>query len=198
MAVNHEPIVKRCRALGIDPAVLGYEKKSNRNPGADKRKKTSDYGLQLKEKQKLKFIYGVLETQFANYYDMAAKQEGMTGENLLRLLERRLDNVIFRMGMAKTRKEARQLVRHNHFLVNGKKVNIPSILVRVGDTVTVAETSKDSEKFKALAEIMNSRISPKWLEVDKQNATAKVVALPQRDDIEYPVEEQLVVELYSK
>ncbi len=198
MAVNHEPIVKRCRALGIDPAVLGYEKKSNRNPGADKRKKTSDYGLQLKEKQKLKFIYGVLETQFANYYDMAAKQEGMTGENLLRLLERRLDNVIFRMGMAKTRKEARQLVRHNHFLVNGKKANIPSILVRVGDTITVAETSKDSEKFKALAEIMNSRISPKWLEVDKQNATAKVVALPQRDDIEYPVEEQLVVELYSK
>jgi small subunit ribosomal protein S4 len=198
MAVNHEPIVKRCRALGIDPAVLGYEKKSNRNPGADKRKKTSDYGLQLKEKQKLKFIYGVLETQFANYYDIAAKQEGMTGENLLRLLERRLDNVIFRMGMAKTRKEARQLVRHNHFLVNGKKANIPSILVRVGDTVTVAETSKDSEKFKALAEIMNSRISPKWLEVDKQNATAKVVALPQRDDIEYPVEEQLVVELYSK
>ena len=198
MAVNHEPIVKRCRALGIDPAVLGYEKKSNRNPGADKRKKTSDYGLQLKEKQKLKFIYGVLETQFANYYDMAAKQEGMTGENLLRLLERRLDNVIFRMGMAKTRKEARQLVRHNHFLVNGKKANIPSILVRVGDTVTVAETSKESEKFKALAEIMNSRISPKWLEVDKQNATAKVVALPQRDDIEYPVEEQLVVELYSK
>jgi small subunit ribosomal protein S4 len=198
MAVNHEPIVKRCRALGIDPAVLGYEKKSNRNPGADKRKKTSDYGLQLKEKQKLKFIYGVLETQFANYYDIAAKQEGMTGENLLRLLERRLDNVIFRMGMAKTRKEARQLVRHNHFLVNGKKANIPSILVRVGDTITVAETSKDSEKFKALAEIMNSRISPKWLEVDKQNATAKVVALPQRDDIEYPVEEQLVVELYSK
>ncbi len=198
MAVNHEPIVKRCRALGIDPAVLGYEKKSNRNPGADKRKKTSDYGLQLKEKQKLKFIYGVLETQFANYYDIAAKQEGMTGENLLRLLERRLDNVIFRMGMAKTRKEARQLVRHNHFLVNGKKANIPSILVRVGDTVTVAETSKESEKFKALAEIMNSRISPKWLEVDKQNATAKVVALPQRDDIEYPVEEQLVVELYSK
>ena len=198
MAVNHEPIVKRCRALGIDPAVLGYEKKSNRNPGADKRKKTSDYGLQLKEKQKLKFIYGVLETQFANFYDMAAKQEGMTGENLLRLLERRLDNVIFRMGMAKTRKEARQLVRHNHFLVNGKKANIPSILVRVGDTITVAETSKDSEKFKALAEIMNSRISPKWLEVDKQNATAKVVALPQRDDIEYPVEEQLVVELYSK
>ena len=198
MAVYHEPIVKRCRALGIDPAVLGYEKKSNRNPGADKRKKTSDYGLQLKEKQKLKFIYGVLETQFANYYDIAAKQEGMTGENLLRLLERRLDNVIFRMGMAKTRKEARQLVRHNHFRLNGKKANIPSILVRVGDTITVAETSKDSEKFKALAEIMNSRISPKWLEVDKQNATAKVVALPQRDDIEYPVEEQLVVELYSK
>ena len=177
MAVNHEPIVKRCRALGIDPAVLGYEKKSNRNPGADKRKKTSDYGLQLKEKQKLKFIYGVLETQFANYYEMAAKQEGMTGENLLRLLERRLDNVIFRMGMAKTRKEARQLVRHNHFLVNGKKANIPSILVRVGDTVTVAETSKDSEKFKALAEIMNSRISPKWLEVDKANfAAAKAEA----------------------
>ena len=198
MALNKEPILKRCRYLGISPMVMGISKESNRNPGGNNKKKVSEYGMQLKEKQKLKFIYGVLETQFANYYDIAAKQEGMTGENLLRLLERRLDNVIFRMGMAKTRKEARQLVRHNHFLVNGKKANIPSILVRVGDTITVAETSKDSEKFKALAEIMNSRISPKWLEVDKQNATAKVVALPQRDDIEYPVEEQLVVELYSK
>ena len=198
MALNKEPILKRCRYLGISPMVMGISKESNRNPGGNNKKKVSEYGMQLKEKQKLKFIYGVLETQFANYYDMAAKQEGMTGENLLRLLERRLDNVIFRMGMAKTRKEARQLVRHNHFLVNGKKANIPSILVRVGDAITVAETSKDSEKFKALAEIMNSRISPKWLEVDAANASAKVVALPQRDDIEYPVEEQLVVELYSK
>jgi small subunit ribosomal protein S4 len=198
MAVNHEPIVKRCRALGIDPAVLGYEKKSNRNPGADKRKKTSDYGLQLKEKQKLKFIYGVLETQFANYYDIAAKQEGMTGENLLRLLERRLDNVIFRMGMAKTRKEARQLVRHNHFLVNGKKANIPSMLINLGDEIAVVDNSKSLPKFKSLAENIDSKTAPAWLEVDKEKLSAKVVALPAREDVDFEIQEHLIVELYSK
>ena len=198
MAVNHDPIVKRCRALDISPAALGYDKKSIRNPGADKRKKLSEYGSQLKEKQKLKFVYGVLENQFANYYEMAAKQEGITGENLIRILESRLDNVVYRMGMAKTRKEARQLVRHNHFRLNGKKANIPSILVKVGDVITVKDTSKSSEKFKSLAELCQTRLAPKWLEVDKENATAKVVAVMQREELDFPVEEQLVVELYSK
>ena len=198
MAVNHDPIVKRCRALDISPAALGYDKKSTRNPGADKRKKLSEYGSQLKEKQKLKFVYGVLENQFANYYEMANKQEGITGENLIRILESRLDNVVYRMGMAKTRKEARQLVRHNHFRLNGKKANIPSILIKVGDVISVKDTSKSSEKFKSLADLCQTRIAPKWLEVDKENMTAKVVAVMQRDELDFPVEEQLVVELYSK
>ena len=198
MAVNRDPILKKCRALDLSPAVLGYDKKSIRNPGADKRKKLSEYGCQLREKQKLKFVYGVLENQFANYYEMANKMEGITGENLIRILESRLDNVVYRMGMAKTRKEARQLVRHNHFRLNGKKANIPSILVKVGDVVSVKDTSKSSEKFKSLAELCQTRIAPKWLEVDKENATAKVVAVMQRDELDFPVEEQLVVELYSK
>ncbi len=198
MAVNHDPIVKRCRALDISPAALGYDKKSTRNPGADKRRKLSEYGLQLREKQKLRFVYGVLENQFAHYYEMATKKDGITGENLLAILESRLDNVVYRMGMAKTRKEARQLVRHNHFRLNGKKANIPSILVKVGDVITVNETSRSSEKFKSLVELMQTRIVPKWLEVDKENAVAKVVAGFQREDLDFPVEEQLVVELYSK
>ncbi|MBO5220117.1 MAG: 30S ribosomal protein S4 [Clostridia bacterium] len=198
MAVNHDPIVKKCRALDISPAALGYDKKSTRNPGADKRKKLSEYGMQLREKQKLKFVYGVLENQFAHYYEMATKMEGITGVNLLKLLECRLDNVVYRMGMAKTRKEARQLVRHNHFRLNGKKANIPSILVKVGDVITVNETSRSSEKFKSLVELMQTRIVPKWLEVDKENAVAKVVAQFEREDLDFPVEEQLVVELYSK
>ena len=198
MAVNHDPIVKKCRALDISPAALGYDKKSTRNPGADKRKKLSEYGMQLREKQKLKFVYGVLENQFAHYYEMATKMEGITGVNLLKLLECRLDNVVYRMGMAKTRKEARQLVRHNHFRLNGKKANIPSILVKVGDVITVNETSRSSEKFKSLVELMQTRIVPKWLEVDKENAVAKVVAHFEREDLDFPVEEQLVVELYSK
>ena len=198
MAVNHDPIVKRCRALDISPAALGYDKKSTRNPGADKRKKLSEYGCQLREKQKLKFVYGVLEKQFSNYYKKAERMEGMAGENLITLLESRLDNVVYRMGMAKTRKEARQLVRHNHFRLNGKKANIPSILVKVGDVITVKDTSKSSEKFKSLAELCQTRIAPKWLEVDKENATAKVIAVMQREELDFPVEEQLVVELYSK
>ena len=198
MAVNHDPIVKKCRALDISPAALGYDKKSTRNPGADKRKKLSEYGMQLREKQKLKFVYGVLENQFAHYYELATKMEGITGVNLLKLLECRLDNVVYRMGMAKTRKEARQLVRHNHFRLNGKKANIPSILVKVGDVITVNETSRSSEKFKSLVELMQTRIVPKWLEVDKENAVAKVVAQFEREDLDFPVEEQLVVELYSK
>ena len=199
MAVNHDPIIKKCRALGISPAVLGYDnKKSNRNPGATKRKKLSEYGMQLREKQKLKFIYGVLERQFRTYYKKATKMEGITGENLLVILERRFDNVVFRMGMAKTRKEARQLVVHGHFEVNGKKANIPSMILKAGDVITVKETSRKSEKIKSLVENMESLTAPAWLELDKTNVAAKVVAMPKREDIDYEVEEQLVVELYSK
>ena len=198
MAVNHDPIVKRCRALDISPAALGYDKKSTRNPGADKRKKLSEYGCQLREKQKLKFVYGVLENQFANYYEMANKMEGITGENLIRILESRLDNVVYRMGMAKTRKEARQLVRHNHFRLNGKKANIPSILVRSGDVIAVADSFKKSAKCKELVEALETKTSPKWIEVDKTNLVAKVVALPEREDVDFDFEEQLIVELYSK
>ncbi len=198
MAVNHDPIVKKCRALDISPAALGYDKKSTRNPGADKRKKLSEYGMQLREKQKLKFVYGVLENQFENYYVMATKMEGITGENLIAILESRLDNVVYRMGIAKTRKQARQMVRHNHFRLNGKKANIPSILIKVGDVITVNETSKSTDAFKSFVEAMQTKIVPKWLEVDKENAVAKVVGKFQREDLDFPVEEQLVVELYSK
>ena len=198
MAVNRDPILKRCRALGISPAVLGYDKESNRNPGGDTRKKLSKYGMQLKEKQKLKFIYGVLERQFYNYYELAAKKSGMTGENLLVILESRLDNVVWRMGMASTRREARQLVTHGHFTINGKKANIPSIIIKQGDVVALAESSRDSEKVKALLELMETKVAPKWLEVDKAKASAKAIALPSREDVDFPFEEHLIVELYSK
>ena len=198
MAVNHDPILKKCRALGISPAVLGYDKSSNRNPGADKRRKVSKYGTQLKEKQKVKFIYGVLENQFRHYYEMAAKKEGITGENLLQILECRLDNVIWRMGMASTRREARQLVTHSHFTVNGKKANIPSMMVKVGDVVAVKENFRDSVQCKNLAEALQTKNTAKWLDVDKNGLVAKVVAMPARDDIDFEVDEQLIVELYSK
>ena len=198
MAVNHDPILKKCRALGISPAVLGYDKSSNRNPGADKRKKVSKYGTQLKEKQKVKFIYGVLENQFRHYYEMAAKKEGITGENLLQILESRIDNVVWRMGLANTRREARQLVTHAHFTVNGQKVDIPSYLVKPGDVVALKESSRSSEKFKALAEALDTKIVPKWLDLDKAALSAKVVAHSTREDIDYEVEEQQIVELYSK
>ena len=198
MAVNHDPILKKCRALGISPAVLGYDKSSNRNPGADKRKKVSKYGTQLKEKQKVKFIYGVLENQFRHYYEMAAKKEGISGENLLQILESRLDNVVWRMGLANTRREARQLVTHAHFTVNGQKVDIPSYLVKPGDVVALKESSRSSEKFKALAEALDTKIVPKWLDLDKAALSAKVVAHSTREDIDYEVEEQQIVELYSK
>ena len=161
-------------------------------------KKTREYGTQLREKQKTKRYYGVLEKQFRNYFKEADRKEGMTGENLLKILECRLDNVVYRMGMAESRKEARQLVLHAHFLINGKKVNIPSLLVRVGDVITVNATSKNSPKFKELIEGIDTKISPKWLEVDRENLTAKVIALPSREDIDFPFEEQLIVELYSK
>ena len=198
MAKNSQPIAKRCRALGISPAVMGYSKKtSNRNPGGKMRRKQSEYGVQLTEKQKVKFIYGVLEKQFRMYYEKAEKMEGKTGENLLSLVERRLDNVVYRLGLAATRREARQLTNHAHFTVNGKKVNIPSYIVKVGDVIAVSDKSKDTNRFKALVEGEATALTPKWLEkTDK--LSGKVIALPQRDDIDYPVEEHLIVELYSK
>ena len=198
MAVNHDPILKRCRTLGISPAVLGYNKSSNRNPGSERGKKLSKYGTQLREKQKAKFIYGVLERQFYHYYELAAKKEGVTGENLLQILECRLDNVIWRMGMASTRREARQLVTHSHFTVNGKKANIPSMMVKVGDVIAVKENFRDSVQCKNLAEALQTKNVAKWLDVDKNNLVAKVVALPARDDIDFEIDEQLIVELYSK
>ena len=198
MAVNHDPILKRCRALGISPAVLGYDKSSNRNPGSERGRKLSKYGTQLKEKQKLKFIYGVLERQFYHYYELAAKKEGVTGENLLQILECRLDNVVWRMGMASTRREARQLVTHSHFTVNGKKANIPSMMVKLGDVVAVKENFRDSVQCKNLAEALQAKNTAKWLDVDKNGLAAKVVAMPARDDIDFEVDEQLIVELYSK
>ena len=198
MAKNMQPIAKRCRALGISPAVMGYAKKtSRRNPGGKMRRKQGEYGMQLTEKQKVKFIYGILEKQFRMYYEKAEKMEGKTGENLLSLVERRLDNVVFRLGLASTRREARELVNHGHYTVNGKKVNIPSYLVKVGDVIAVSDKSKDSNRFKALAEADAVTLIPKWLEKDEK-LSGKVVALPQRDDIDYPVEEHLIVELYSK
>ena len=199
MAVRHDPIAKQCRDFDLSPAVLGYDKKTtNRHPGANTRKKYSEYGMQLKEKQKLKFIYGVQETQFEHYYEIAEKQAGITGENLIKLLERRLDNVVFRMGMAKTRREARQLVRHAHFKVNGKKVDIPSLLLKAGDEITVKESSRSTPKFKELAEMAETRLSPSWLEVDRENWKATLKSLPIREELDYEVNEQLIVELYSK
>lgn len=197
MARNMQPILKRCRTLGIEPAVMGIHKSSNKNPNKS-RKKQSEYGLQLNEKQKVKFIYGVLEKQFRKYYVMATKKHGITGEELLSILETRLDNVIFRMGLANTRREARQIVNHGHILVNGKKVDIPSYLIKAGDVVAVKEKSKNSQHMKDIAEANASRAVPKWLDMDKNALQAKVVTLPTREDIDYEVEEHLIVELYSK
>ena len=198
MARNMQPIAKRCKALGISPAVMGYAKKeTNRNPGGQMRKKKSEYGIQLNEKQKVKFIYGILEKQFRDYYEAAAAAPGKTGDNLLINVERRLDNVVYRMGFAMTRRQARQLVNHAHFTVNGKKVNIPSYLVKVGDVVELKEGSRSLDKLKGSLEANASRVVPKWLEMDKNNV-AKVVAEPAREDIDLPIEEHLIVELYSK
>ena len=200
MAKNRQPIAKRCKALGISPAVMGYSKKTTiRNPGNGMRRKQSEYATQLKEKQKLKFIYGVLEHQFASYFDMAERQTGMTGENLLRLLERRLDNVVFRLGFASTRRDARQLVNHGHFTVNGKKVNVPSYLVKAGDVIEVAESSRSTEVFKRLmGQDAPVFVVPTWMERDKNSLKGTVVRLPAREEIDVPVEEHLIVELYSK
>ena len=200
MAKNMQPIAKRCRALGISPAVMGYAgKSSNKNPGGTMRKKKSEYSMQLTEKQKVKFIYGILEKQFRAYYEKAEKAEGKTGEELLALIERRLDNVVFRLGLASTRREARQLVSHAHFTVNGKKVNIPSYLIKVGDVIEVKESSRSTTRFKAIADGQTAAVAaPKWLQKDANLLGGKVIAAPQRDDIDFPVEEHLIVELYSK
>ncbi|MBQ1391522.1 MAG: 30S ribosomal protein S4 [Firmicutes bacterium] len=202
MARNIQPIVKRCRALGISPATMGYtgvsKRDSIRDPGAQKRRKKSEYALQLNEKQKVKFVYGVLEKQFHSYYEKATRMPGKTGENLLKILESRLDNVVFNLGFAMTRPEARQLVRHGHFTVNGKKVNIPSYLCRAGDVIAVKEGSRSSEKFKAIMEANAANPIPKWLDVDRNTQTGRIINLPEREDIDLPVEEHLIVELYSK
>ena len=199
MANNKEPIAKKCRSLDISPAVMGYgNKKSTRNPGGNKRKKVSEYGTQLKEKQKVKFVYGILEKQFRMYYEKAARAEGNTGEVLLSLIERRLDNVIYRLGFAATRREARQLVNHGHYTVNGKRVNIPSYLVKTGDVIAVSEKSCSNNRFKKLKEDDAFVAAPKWLDRDKNTLTGKVLALPARDDIDFEIAEHLIVELYSK
>ena len=197
MAVDRVPVLKRCRSLGMDPIYLGIDKKSTRQLKRANRK-VSEYGLQLREKQKAKFIYGVLEKPFVNYYKKADRMEGQTGENLMILLELRLDNVLFRMGMARTRKEARQIVDHKHVLVNGKQVNIPSYLVKEGDEISIAENSRSSEKIKAVLESTSARPVPVWLGLNRDNLTAKVSRLPNREDIDLDVEEHLIVELYSK
>ena len=198
MAVNRDPILKRCRYLGISPAVVGIDKSSKRNPNANTRRKVSEYGLQLKEKQKLKFIYGVLEKPFRHYFDIASKMEGQAGNNLITVLESRLDNVVFRMGMALTRREARQLATHGHFLVNGKKVDIPSYRLKTGDVITLKDSSKSSSKFKAVVEQTAGRTTPLWLEVNKEQLSAKIVRMPAIEDIDYEVAPHLIVELYSK
>lgn len=197
MAVNRVPVLKRCRALGLEPSYLGYDKKSNRT-SARAGKKVSEYGLQLREKQKAKFIYGVLEKPFRNYYDKAERLNGQTGENLMILLERRLDNVIFRLGFARTRKEARQIVDHKHVLVNGKCVNIPSYLVKAGDSIEIKEKCKGSERYKGILEVTGGRLVPEWIDVNQEALSGTVKELPRREAIDVPVNEMLIVELYSK
>ena len=197
MAVNRVPVLKRCRSLGMDPVSLGIDKKSNRQLKRSNRK-MSEYGLQLREKQKAKFIYGVLEKPFRNYFEKAQRMNGMTGDNLMILLESRLDNVVFRMGFARTRREARQIVDHKHVLVNGKQVNIPSYLIKAGDTVEIKEAKKSSPRYKEIVEVTGGRMVPDWLEVDQENLKGTVKELPAREAIDVPVDEMLIVELYSK
>lgn len=197
MAVDRVPILKRCRALGIEPTVLGYDKKSKRNPNRSTRK-PSEYALQLKEKQKAKFIYGVLEKPFRNYYKKADRMKGMTGDNLMTMLESRLDNVIFRLAFARTRREARQIVDHKNVSVNGKTVNIPSYLVKAGDVIEIREKCKESARFKEIVEVNSGRLVPNWLEADLEALKGTVKSLPTREEIDVPVNEMLIVELYSK
>ena len=197
MAVDRVPVLKRCRSLDLDPVYLGIDKKSNRKTQRAGRK-LSEYGTQLREKQKAKFIYGVLEKPFRNYYAKAERMEGQTGENLMRMLESRLDNVVFRLGWARTRKEARQIVDHKHVLVNGKQVNIPSYLVKAGDVIEIKEKYKGSQRYKDVMEVTGGRLVPEWLESDKENLRGTVKELPRREVIDVPVNEMLIVELYSK
>ena len=197
MAVDRVPVLKRCRSLDLDPIYLGIDKKSNRE-SKRANKKISEYGLQLREKQKARFIYGVLEKPFRNYYTKAERMNGMTGENLMILLERRLDNVVFRMGFGRTRRETRQMVDHKHILVNGKCVNIPSYLVKAGDVIEVKEKAKSSQRYKDALEVTAGRLVPAWLDVDQENLRGTVKEMPSRDEIDVPVNEMLIVELYSK
>lgn len=198
MAVNKQPIAKKCRSFDISPAVMGYgNKKSTRNPGGTRRKKVSEYGAQLKEKQKVKFVYGVLEKQFHHYYLKAANMKGVTGDNMLRLLELRLDNVVYRLGLAKTRRMARQVVVHGHIRVNGQKVDIPSYQVKMDDVITLRKRSEEMEIFKSLRE-GTAIVTPKWLTFDAPNLTGKVVAMPAREDIDLQLEESMIVEYYSR
>ena len=197
MAVDKVPVLKRCRSLGMDPIYLGVDKKSNRELKRANRK-MSEYGLQLREKQKAKFIYGVLEKPFRNYYTKAERMNGMTGENLMILLERRLDNVVFRMGFGRTRRETRQMVDHKNILVNGKCVNIPSYLVKAGDVIEVKEKCKSSQRYKDALEVTAGRLVPAWLDVDQENLRGTVKEMPSREEIDVPVNEMLIVELYSK
>ena len=197
MAVNRVPVLKRCRSLGLDPIYLGIDKKSDRELKRAN-KKMSEYGLQLREKQKAKFIYGVLEKPFRNYYKKASRQKGLAGENLMTMLESRLDNVLFRAGFGRTRMEARQIVDHKHVLVNGKCVNIPSYLVKAGDVVSIKEDAKSSQRYKDVLEVTAGRLTPEWLDVDQENLVATVKQLPTREMIDVPVDEMLIVELYNK
>ena len=197
MAVNRVPVLKRCRSLGMDPVYLGIDKKSRRQLKRSNRK-MSEYGLQLREKQKAKFIYGVLEKPFRNYFEKAQRMSGMTGSNLMIMLESRLDNVVFRMGLARTRREARQIVDHKHVLVNGRQVNIPSYLVKAGDVIEIKEKCKGSQRYKDILEVTGGRLVPGWIEADHENLKATVKELPTRDEIDVPVDEMLIVELYSK
>ena len=197
MAVNRTPVLKRCRSLGLEPSYLGYDKKSNRQ-NARAGKKVSEYGLQLREKQKAKFIYGVLEKPFRNYYEKADRMKGMTGENLMIMLESRLDSVVFRMGFARTRREARQIVDHKHVLVNGKLVNIPSYLIKAGDIIEIKESAKTMQRYKDIVEVTGGRLVPEWMDVDIDNFKGTIKNLPTREMIDVPVDEMLIVELYSK
>ena len=197
MAINRTPVLKRCRSLDLDPTFLGYDKKSNRT-NARAGKKMSEYGLQLREKQKAKFIYGVLEKPFRNYYNKAERMKGMTGENLMVMLETRLDNVVFRMGFARTRKEARQVVDHKHILVNGKCINIPSYLIKAGDVISLSDKAKELQRYKDVIEVTGGRLVPEWLDVDQEAMKGTVKNLPTREMIDVPVNEMLIVELYSK
>ena len=198
MAINRTPVLKRCRQLGIDPVVLGYSSKKESIRQPKRRRKESEYGMQLREKQKAKFIYGVLEKPFRNYYEKADRMKGMTGENLMTLLESRLDNVVFRMGFARTRREARQIVDHKHVLVNGKCVNIPSYLIKAGDVIEIKESAKSMQRYKDILEVTAGRLVPEWIDADVENFKGTIKNLPTREMIDVPVDEMLIVELYSK